>query len=62
MEFILKSIKEAEFIALDCEFTGNLILLLWGLTMNEEQHPHIYDTNENRYQKIKHACQNFKIC
>ena len=47
---ILTLIHQSEFIAFDCEFSG--------LALREEDEHNIYDSVEDRYQKIKHMCQN----
>jgi poly(A)-specific ribonuclease len=47
---ILSLIHQCEFIAFDCEFSG--------LSMREEDEHNIYDSIEDRYQKIKNMCQN----
>ena len=48
LQFILDSVKTADFIALDSEFSG--------LNVGYEDIPHGYDEAEQRYQKLKHNC------
>jgi len=48
---IVNAIRTCEFVAIDCEFTGNL------LDMNDK--PHEYDTFDDKYRKNKQAVQKF---
>ena len=49
LELIVESIKTAEFIAYDTEFSG--------LSVGFDDKQHDYDTIETKYQKLKHNCQ-----
>ena len=49
LPLILRSIRTADFIAYDTEFSG--------LFVGQEDRPHDYETLESRYQKLKHACR-----
>jgi poly(A)-specific ribonuclease len=49
LPLILDSIKEADFIALDTEFSG--------LDVGFDGAHNDYDQCEDRYQKIKHNCE-----
>ena len=48
LDFILDSVKTADFIAIDSEFSG--------LNVGYEDILHGYDEAEERYQKLKHNC------
>lgn len=48
LDFILSSIRSADFVALDTEFSG--------LCIDSEDQIHAYDQVEDRYQKLKHNC------
>jgi poly(A)-specific ribonuclease len=45
---LLETIREADFIAYDTEFSG--------LNIGFADKVHDYETLESRYQKLKHAC------
>ena len=49
LALVLKSIRTADFIAYDTEFSG--------LFVGNEDRPHDYETLESRYQKLRHACR-----
>lgn len=51
LPLLRESISKAEFIAIDSEFSG--------YSANLEDKPHDYDTVEERYQKVRYACQKF---
>lgn len=48
LNFVLESVRTADFIALDTEFSG--------LNVNVEDQVHAFDQVEDRYQKLKHNC------
>ena len=48
LDFIIKSVVSADFIAIDSEFSG--------LSVGYEDKTHGFDQTEDRYQKIKHNC------
>ena len=48
---IVNAIRTCEFVAVDCEFTGNL------LDLNDK--PHEYDTFDDKYRKNKQAVEKF---
>ena len=51
MPLILKSIQDCDYYSIDTEFSG--------ITLNLRDRGHIYDTMEDRYQKLKFICQNY---
>ena len=51
-QLIKESIHQAEFIAIDTEFTGH--------TVGKQDSTHAYDLIEELYQKLKYGCQRFK--
>ncbi|XP_076473085.1 pre-piRNA 3'-exonuclease trimmer-like [Babylonia areolata] len=51
---IEKTIKEADFIAIDSEFTG--------LTVRDNDKPSLFDTSEERYRKIKNSVSRLSLC
>ena len=62
LPLIKESIEKAEFIAIDSEFSGIIFqthLLCLGYSASMEDKPHDYDTVEERYQKVRYACQKF---
>ena len=48
LPFVLESIQSADYIALDCEFSG--------LSVNSQDQIHAFDQVEERYQKLRHNC------
>jgi hypothetical protein len=46
---MLKAVEEADFIALDTEFSG--------LNVGFDDQHHDFDQAEDRYQKIRHCCE-----
>ena len=48
LPLIIESVKTADFIAIDSEFSG--------LSVGFEDQSHIFDSLEDRYQKYKHCC------
>lgn len=46
-----ESIEKAEYIAIDCEFSG--------YTAGPDDKEHEYDTTEERYQKIRSVINKF---
>jgi hypothetical protein len=48
LQFMTESVKTADFIALDTEFSG--------LAVGTEDQVHAYDQVEDRYQKLRHNC------
>ena len=48
---ILEAINTCDFYAIDTEFSG--------FTLNLRDRGHVYDTMEDRYQKLKFVCQNY---
>ena len=48
LDFVLDSVRTADFIALDTEFSG--------LNVNYDDQVHSFDQVEDRYQKLKHNC------
>jgi hypothetical protein len=49
LPLIVDSIKTADFISFDCEFSG--------LSVGFDDKRHDYDTLETNYQKLKHCVQ-----
>ena len=47
LPLILESVKTADFIAIDSEFSG--------LSVGFEDQSHVFDSLEDRYQKYKHC-------
>ena len=62
LPIIKDSIRSAEFIGFDTEFSGitplflNLFPFNTGLNIGYGDKQHDYDTVEDRYQKLKHNC------
>ena len=60
-QLIKESINQADFIAIDSEFSGivaftiNLICSL-GHSVTLDDRGHEYDTVEERYQKLRYVC------
>ena len=48
IDFICESIRAADFIALDTEFSG--------LSVGFQDQVHAFDQVEDRYQKLRHNC------
>ena len=48
LEFMIESIRTADFIAVDTEFSG--------LAIGYDDQKHGFDQSEDRYQKLKHNC------
>ena len=48
LDFVLDSVRTADFVALDTEFSG--------LNVNYDDQVHAFDQVEDRYQKLKHNC------
>ncbi|KAL8614012.1 hypothetical protein ACOMHN_023247 [Nucella lapillus] len=52
--FIEKAIKEADFIAIDSEFTG--------LTVGDSDKSSLFDTSEERYRKLRNSVSRLSLC
>ncbi len=48
LDFILDSVRQADFIALDTEFSG--------LSVHDADQTNAFDNVETRYQKLRHNC------
>ena len=48
LDFMLESVRTADFIAIDTEFSG--------LSVGFDDKTHGFDQAEDRYQKLKHNC------
>lgn len=48
LDFMLESVRTADFIALDSEFSG--------LSVGFQDQVHAFDQVEDRYQKLRHNC------
>ena len=51
LDLVFESIEEADFISLDCEFSG--------YTASPDDKHHEYDTVEERYQKLRSVINKF---
>ena len=60
---IAESIRDADFIALDTEFSGKrsfqFLKSTIGHSLGPDDKGHEYDTVEERYQKLRYTCQKF---
>ena len=51
LPLILEAIKTCDYYSIDTEFSG--------FCLNIRDRGHVYDTMEDRYQKLKFICQNY---